>query len=237
LTVNDQRHHRLWQLVTDRVGQHHRYSGWAGVVCDVAVQQTGVDAAAISLHATTRAQELVAASDEWAQRLEELQVTVGEGPGQEAYDSGDPVLSADLAAAGPRWPGFTDAAAGIGLAAVFAFPVGSGSVRLGALILYRHRRGGLTPADLVNAATLADLATTALLTDSGSDRDEAAAPWARADAHGHYEDVNVASGMLAAQMRISVDDAFLRLRAHAFSNDLPLFEVARAVLQRRLRFE
>jgi AmiR/NasT family two-component response regulator len=41
--------------------------------------------------------------------------------------------------------------------------------------------------------------------------------------------------MLAAELRITVDDAFLRLRAHAFSTGHPLLDVARAVLNRQLR--
>jgi hypothetical protein len=31
--------------------------------------------------------------------------------------------------------------------------------------------------------------------------------------------------------------AYLRLRAHAFANDVPLTEVARDVIERRLRFD
>ncbi|MET0132645.1 MAG: ANTAR domain-containing protein [Kibdelosporangium sp.] len=237
MTVDQQRHPRLWRLVTARVGQHRRPSGWAGVVCDVVVQEVGVDAAAITVHAAARTQELVAASDEWAQRLEELQFTVGEGPGQEAFTSGGPVLMADLDVAAGRWPGFSAAAAGTGLAAMFSFPIQSGPVRLGTLNLYRHLRGVLAPPELADAAALADLATTALLTDSRPVPHEAPAAWARADAPGHYDDVNVATGMLAAQLHVSVEDAFLRLRAHAFSHDIPVFEVARAVLQRRLRLD
>jgi hypothetical protein len=235
--VDQQRHPRLWRLVTGRVGQHQRPSGWAGVVCDVVVQEVGVDAAAITVHATERTQELVAASDKWAQQLEELQFTVGEGPGQEAFTSGGPVLLDDLADGAVRWPGFSAATAGTGLAAMFSFPIQSGPIRLGTLNLYRHRRGVLAPGELADAAALADLATTALLTDSSGVRHEAPAAWARADAPGHYDDVNVATGMLAAQMNVSVEDAFLRLRAHAFSQDKPLFEVARAVLQRRLSLD
>jgi AmiR/NasT family two-component response regulator len=49
--------------------------------------------------------------------------------------------------------------------------------------------------------------------------------------------VNVAIGMLAVQLKISVEDAFLRLRAHAYSRRRPLLEVARDVLERRLRLD
>jgi hypothetical protein len=233
--VDGERRGRLWRLVVDRA-ERRGFSGWAGVVCEVAAEEVDVDAAAISVRAGTRSQELTAASGPWAERLEELQYTVGEGPGVEAFDSGGPVLVSDLSVEHGRWPGFTDSSIADGLAAVFAFPLRGGAIRLGSLDLYRRRAGGLSPHGLADAAVLADLATTALLTDSRGVATENA-PWARADAPGHYDDVNVATGMLAAELHISIEDAFMRLRAHAFSNNLPLLEIARAVLSRNLPAE
>ena len=43
--------------------------------------------------------------------------------------------------------------------------------------------------------------------------------------------------MIAAQLEVSVGDALIRLRAHAFGNDRPLTDVARDVVARRLRFD
>jgi hypothetical protein len=54
---------------------------------------------------------------------------------------------------------------------------------------------------------------------------------------GHYDEVNVATGTLAVQLQLSVQDASARLRAHAFSQRQPLDEVARAIIARRLRFD
>jgi hypothetical protein len=204
------------------------------VVCDLVVEEVAVDAAAISLRSASRTQELVAASDAWARGLEELQYTLGEGPGAAAFADGGPVLVSDLKSAENRWPAFVDGASGAGLGAVFAFPLQNGAIRLGTLDLYRRRSGVLSEMGLSDVAVLADMATTALLTDVGND-EVASAPWVRPEAPGHYDGVNMATGMLAAELRISLDEAFTRLRAHAFSNDLPLLDVARAVLARRLR--
>lgn len=41
-----------------------------------------------------------------------------------------------------------------------------------------------------------------------------------------YRDVNVATRTLAAQLSITLEDAFARLRAHAFATDRSLLEVA-----------
>lgn len=228
--MDGERHQRLWRLITDRAHGSERPE-WVGLVCEVAVDQVDVDGAAISLRTPERAQELAAASGSWARGLEELQYTVGEGPGVDAFTTAGPVLVDDLSDAGTRWPGFVDSATADGLAAVFALPLREGAVRLGTLDLYRRQPGALSTEALADAIVLADLATTALLTGTTPD----AAAWAREDAPGHYDDVNVATGMLATELRIGLDDAFLRLRAHAFSTGHPLLDVARAVLTRQLR--
>jgi hypothetical protein len=49
--------------------------------------------------------------------------------------------------------------------------------------------------------------------------------------------VHQASGMVAAQIEVSVAEALIRLRAHAFANDRRLADVAADVVARRLRIE
>lgn len=232
--MEDRHRDRLWRLVTERAPGHG--SSWVAVVCAVAIEQVNVDGAAISVRGGSRAQELAAASSDWAASLEELQYTVGEGPGVEAFATGGPVLVSDLQAEKQRWPGLTDTPLPAGAAAVFAFPLQTGGIRVGTLDLYRHGVGDLTAYELGNAVVLAELATTALLSDTAGDEADRA-PWARESTSGFYEDVHVATGMLATELRISLEDALMRLRAHAFSRHLPLTDVARAVVARELKFD
>ncbi|MET7993852.1 GAF and ANTAR domain-containing protein [Amycolatopsis sp. NPDC005232] len=234
--MDEQRRERLWQLVAALIEHAGERPEWVRAVCEVAAGEVHADAAVISLRTAGRAQDLVAASGDWAESLEELQYTVGDGPAVEAFTTGEPVLVDDLTSGEGRWPGFADGAAETGAAAAFAFPLQTGAVRLGTLGLYRHRPGSLSPEELANALTLADLSTTALLTDS-SGAISPVANWAREDVPGHYDDVHIATGMLATQLQISLADALLRLRAHAFSRHLPLIGVARAVLNRELRLD
>ncbi len=49
--------------------------------------------------------------------------------------------------------------------------------------------------------------------------------------------VHQATGMVAAQLEVSVGQALVRLRAYAFGNDRPLTDVARDVVARKLRFD
>jgi hypothetical protein len=43
--------------------------------------------------------------------------------------------------------------------------------------------------------------------------------------------------MVSVQLDVSVGEALVRLRAHAFGSDRPLAEVARDVIDRRLKFD
>jgi hypothetical protein len=52
----------------------------------------------------------------------------------------------------------------------------------------------------------------------------------------HYV-VHQASGMVAAQLDVSVGQALIRLRAYAFGNDRPLSEVSEDVVARKLRLD
>jgi hypothetical protein len=49
-------------------------------------------------------------------------------------------------------------------------------------------------------------------------------------------EVHQATGMILAQLGVPAQDAFVRLRAHAFATCRPLGEVARDVVTRRLVF-
>ncbi|MFJ8965996.1 GAF and ANTAR domain-containing protein [Lentzea sp. NPDC102401] len=188
-----------------------------------------VDGAALAFYSGSRVQELVGASDPWAAGIEEAQYMLGEGPGFAAVAAHGPVLVPDLTVNEVRWPVFAGAARGEGLAAAFFFPLRIGAMLLGTLGLYR-RRPGVLPAEFVfEAALLADLISHRLLLQN--DRMSVAERfWMETS----YQDVNMATGMLAVLLRISLEDAFLRLRAHAFAAGRSVLDVAADVLARRL---
>ena len=111
-------------------------------LCALCQEVTGVAGVALSV-ATDDARSTVCATDELSNRLEDLQDTLGEGPSVDALRSGESVLVADLTASDGRWPGFTPAAFGEGVRAVFAFPLRMGAARVGTLSLYRNEAGPL----------------------------------------------------------------------------------------------
>jgi diguanylate cyclase (GGDEF)-like protein len=131
-----------------------------------------VTAAGVTLISDYLDPRYIAASNDAALRYEKLQSDLGEGPCLAAYESGESVAVADLAA-DDRFPRFAPAAVDAGLAAVFTFPLRHGEDQLGALDLYRETPGALGDRDMDAAQTLADVATAYLL--NAQNRDDARA--------------------------------------------------------------
>lgn len=173
---------------------------------------------------------LVHATNATSAALEDLQLTVGEGPCLDTFSSGGPVLVADLAAETSRWPAFGPTAVDMGAAAVFSFPLQIGVARLGSLDLYRDTTGPLARQELTDALILADLATEQVVAELDG-HVTADLSWL-ADPHA---EVHQAAGMVQVQLGVSTEVALLRLRGHAFTHDLPVADVARQVVARTLR--
>ncbi|MFB9923869.1 GAF and ANTAR domain-containing protein [Amycolatopsis halotolerans] len=202
--------------------------------CVVELSVSGAGATVLSRLANGAAppsRGLVHATDAVSAGLEDLQLTVGEGPCLDAFESGGPVLIADLAAESARWPAFTRSACELGAAAVFSFPLQIGVVRLGSLDLYRDAAGPLTRLELADALILSDLAAQGVVADLDGHSAEDGS-WL-ADPH---EEVHQATGMVQVQLGSSTETALMRLRGYAFAHDLQLVEVARQVVGRSLRF-
>ena len=66
--------------------------------------------------------------------------------------------------------------------------------------------------------------------------DPAADAWAELTALSRTE-VSQATGMLVAQLEVEPAEALVRLRAHAYSTGRSATEVARDIVERRLRLE
>jgi hypothetical protein len=209
-------------------------------VCAAAVTATNVDGCSVTLMASAVIQGSSYATDPVAQELDEWQMTFGEGPGLDAVAAGGPVLVADLREPeyASRWLAFTPAALGSGVRAVFALPVQVGAIRLGTLNLYRASAGPLVSVELAEGLALADLTGTVLLDDTDGARVNGSGPHRPdADPTAHHVQVHQATGMVLVQLGVSADVAFARLRAYVYAHGRRLSDVARDVVERRLRFE
>lgn len=126
------------------------------------VEVLPITAAGVTLISARTGPRYLAASDELALRLEQLQEKLGEGPCVQAFASGEAVAISDLAG-DADFPRFTPAAVSAGLAAVFTLPLHRGDDRIGALDLYRDTPGPMDTHDMDVAQTLADVAAAYLL--------------------------------------------------------------------------
>jgi len=206
-------------------------------LCDVCAEVTAMSGAGIMLMSEDVALGSVCTTNEVSELIEDLQFTLGEGPCVDAYNQGRPVLEPDLADPEmPRWLAFSPRALAANARAVFGFPLQVGAVRLGALNLYRDRPGPLGDDQHADALVMADVATRFVLATQAHAPLDTVAEELEAGANFHLVE-HQASGMVSAQLGVTVGDALIRLRAHAFSHDMALIDVAQAVVDRRLRFD
>lgn len=205
-------------------------------VLEACAAAVGAAGCGLSMTGASGAREPVLAVGDRCDELEELQFTLGQGPGLDAAGEG-PVLVPDLAdpEAVHRWPVFAPAAVRRGVQALFAFPVAAGAARIGVLDVYRARPGDLGAKSLGLALAYADAVLVLVLDERGEVAGGSARtgrdllPERRAEVH-------QAAGMLSVQLGVGVSEALVRLRAYAYVHDLRLAEVAADVVARRLRF-
>jgi hypothetical protein len=217
------------------------FTGHGAVVPDAAIRAAtalGVDG--ITAGVGTGSQGLVLAwgTETVSVALETQQFTLGEGPGIDAATSGVPVLVPDLAAGAARWPVFAPAAAELGVHAVFALPLRIGMISVGTLLAQRAAPGPLVGGRLTDALALADAVTTVLLHRQSAEADHLDHPppgWVQPVIY--RAEVHQATGMVSVQLGVSMAEALVRLRAHAWTNDHLLADVAADVVARRLRFD
>lgn len=170
--------------------------------------------------------------------LEETAFTTGDGPSVDALRTGAPVLVRDLRADARTagWPGWLPAALAAGIRGVHAFPIQAGAITVGVLTMYARRPLALDAEQLGLALRLADQAFIGLLDVMSGVLEAPDGEPAPVDRTVLRADVHRAAGMVMAQTGLRIDEALVRLRAHAYAVDRPISEVAADVLAGRHRF-
>jgi GAF domain-containing protein len=211
--------------------------------CDAAVGWARADGVSLALLSESpNSRELVFATDAMAQRIDELQFALGEGPCLACFATGRPKCITDLAQ-DDRWTVFCREAAGLGVGAVFNFPVRIGVHPVGVLELYRRVAGALTideyDAALGCAAAIGAVigSTYARWSHRVADDDDlngaALAALTESDPFSRSE-VHVAAGIIAEHLGISVGEALVRMRAYAFAHNQRITDVADDVVAQRV---
>jgi hypothetical protein len=212
--------------------------GWSSArLCEVCPGIIGADGAGVMLMSGDIPRGSLCTTDEVSRLIEELQYTLGEGPCVDAYHDDKVVAEPDLAdPVTRRWAAFTPPALEAGVRAVFGFPLRVGTVRLGALNLYRDCPGPLSGDQHADALVVAEVAARWVLEAQAGAPPDAIAQELEIGADFHYI-VHNAAGMVSVQNGISVAEALIRLRAFAFSSDRLLADVAGDVVARTLRLD
>ena len=207
----------------------------AAQLCKVCPRIAGVEGAGVMLMSGDVPRGSLCTSNDVSQLIEELQFTLGEGPCVDAYQQDTVVNEPDLADPETvRWLAFSPAALQAGVRAVFGFPLRVGTVRLGALNLYRDRPGPLGAEQHADALVLADVTARWVLETQAGAPDGAVAKALEIQADFHFA-VHNAAGIVSVQEDISVTEALIRLRAFAYGSDRMLDDVAQDVIARILR--
>ena len=215
----------------------------ANRICELCVTLLAVDAAAISfIHNGTNTATL-GASSVLARTYDELQFTVGEGPCLDCVADCAPVMVEDLAdATEVRWPLYRPLMLTHQIRGVTAIPIMITGRGMGALNTFQTSPGRLSGQQLSDALAAADVAQLPLLDlleqyqrPAAADSTDPAATESSSSLV-RYE-VAQATGMVMGQLNIGSAEALVRLRAHAYATGTGATQVARAIIDRRLRLD
>ena len=203
-------------------------------LCTACIEVLDVAGAGITIMGGDQAGP-ICVSDSSIAALEDLQYTISEGPCRDAFKSGRSVHAPRMdRVAWMRWPSFVDLAQASGFGAAFAYPLLAPGVTVGVLTLYQRIEGQLSAAQQDDSVALAEVLTETVL--SLQDDAPVGTLAAGLEAAVKYRaEIYQASGMAAIQLSIATSEALLRIRAHAFANDLSVAEVAAQIVSRRLR--
>ncbi len=210
---------------------------WLRRLCSAAAHSLPASGAGVSVMGETTSRGVAAASDLASQQLEEMQFSLGEGPCMDAFALRQPVLAPDLKDSdSARWPVYSPAAYEKGVHAVFAFPLQVGAARLGVLDVYRAQKGSLSREALAQALSFAEVAVQTLL-DGQATAENGLVNEGLDRILDYRSELYQAQGMVMVQLGVGLEDAIVRLRAHAFANDRALGDVARDIVMRKLTLD
>ena len=227
---------RLLQIF-ELMESHERSREHGTALCTVAAEVTDLSGAAIVLTSAGNQFTPLCAGNDVVQKLMDLEITLGEGPGMEASISGVTFFESNLLTPeNSQWMFYTPEAVALGARAVFGYPLRIGAARFGSLILYRDETGMLDESQSSDAYLMASVIGRAVLAmqagapGEGLEREIAGLSMLDFTVH-------QAAGMLAVQASLPVKDALVALRSHAFATASSPSSLAALVITRKTRFD
>jgi GAF domain-containing protein len=212
-------------------------NGIESFLADVAKAAAGAVESAhscgVTVQATSTSPVMGATTDDFAQRMDDIQYAVNDGPCLTCLREGDPVLVADIRT-DVRWPAFARRGTQEGAGASLSVPLSVDGRTVGALNLYTRTAHSLGDVDQARAAQFAAQASGAvalglrLAEREERDRNLETALRSRSI-------IDQAMGVIMAQARISADEAFEILRRRSQAANIKLRDIAASVIAEATR--
>ncbi|MEV7197660.1 GAF and ANTAR domain-containing protein [Streptomyces sp. NPDC093510] len=226
---------RAWRRVVEVASGADRPVALPSAVTACA-DDVGADGLGVSLITSGRIRTVAYAADERSHQLEDAQLVAGEGPCTEAYLQRR-IVEADVQPDSRQWPVFSRTAGELGIRCVVAVPLLVGNnVPVGAMDIYHTTSRPLSAADRARLEAYARVLALLVL-----DAHPVLIGWRQAAPEagpvGYPPIVHQAAGVAAEASNVTVSEALARMRAHAFSQQQLLKDIARDILTGQLRLE
>jgi hypothetical protein len=198
-------------------------------LCLALAEISGLDGGSMTVGSSAPSRITLCATDDIAERIEQLQDLVREGPGIEAQRLGE-LIDADRTEIARRWPMLVQSLTDdLTPARLVAAPMRPDSEVLGVVTLY----GATGPAITIGVDEIQFLANAiGVAVLGGFERSDGTDElWSARDL------LNQATGMVVAQLGGHPADALAVLQAHAFAHETSVATIAAAVVERSLTFQ
>ncbi|TCL77937.1 MULTISPECIES: GAF and ANTAR domain-containing protein [unclassified Rathayibacter] len=173
---------------------------------------------------------VMASTSERLHLIEVLQLSAGDGPCVDSYESGSVVTAGDRENITLRWPAFALAAQDSGYQSVHAVPLRLRQKTIGSLNFFSDSPGVFEVKDVLVAQTIADVATIGLVQEQAIRE----ASLARAQLQ-HALDARIvieqAKGIIAHSRNVDMESAWRTLRQYARSHESRVSDIAKAVVE------
>ncbi len=201
---------------------------------DRCVEVLDVQAAGVMLVSPGGQLRVIASSSAVMRSLELFEEQSEEGPCQDCYLTGLPVLNTKLAAVGDRWPHFAPLALAAGFRSAHALPMHLRHQTIGALNLFRTDEGELEEEEVALAQGFADIATLAVVQHRAA-ADVSVLNDRLSVALNNRIAIEQAKGVIAERTGLEMDQTFTRLRNYANVREIRLVDVARDIVDGKLQ--
>lgn len=198
------------------------------------IQILGVDGAGVSVVDENGKLRPVTVPNELTHKLESVEEAHQQGPCIDAFHHADVVSVEQLDEVSHQWPDWCKAAAELGVHAVLGIPLRAHEQSLGAMNIYSHETREWSAGEIRVARVLCDMAASYVANASALDQAERTAEQLQEALESRII-IEQAKGVLAAEQRITVEEAFLVLRRHSRTHGVSLRAVAHAVVTLGLR--